>query len=81
MRTTVNVQDNLLKRARQVALEKRCSLGEVIDDALRSTFFRNEAADPARKNRTRLITFRGRGLQPGVDLDNSSDLLERMEGR
>jgi hypothetical protein len=27
----------------------------------------------------RLRTFRGRGLQPGVDLDDSAGLLDRME--
>ena len=28
----------------------------------------------------RLPTFTGRGLQPGVDLDDSAALLELMEG-
>jgi hypothetical protein len=28
-----------------------------------------------------LPTFGGRGLQPGVDLDDTSALLDRMEGR
>jgi hypothetical protein len=28
-----------------------------------------------------LPTFRGRGLQPGVDLDDTPALLDRMEGR
>ena len=28
-----------------------------------------------------LKTFRGEGLQPGVDLTNSASLLEAMEGR
>jgi hypothetical protein len=27
----------------------------------------------------RIVTFRGGGLQPGVDLDDSTALLDRME--
>jgi len=31
--------------------------------------------------RTSLVTFKGSGLLPGVDLDHSADLLTRMESQ
>lgn len=38
------------------------------------------AAGPARSP-VPLPTFRGRGLQPGVDLDDTASLLDLMDGR
>jgi hypothetical protein len=32
-----------------------------------------------RRRRTSLVTFKGSGVLPGVNLDNSADLLARME--
>ena len=40
MRTTVKIDDELLKEAKKVALESGRSLAEVIDDALRESFAR-----------------------------------------
>ena len=79
MRTPIDVQDTLLRRAKRAALERDCSLGEVIDQALRESFAAKKPGP--RTQRTRLPTFRGRGVQPGVDLDSSSSLLDTMEGR
>ena len=81
MRTTVTLQDSLLARARRAALERNCTLGEVIDDALRETFYRRENPGRAPTKATRLPTFRGRGVQPGVDLTSTAGLLDAMEGR
>ena len=75
----MDIQEDLLARARQLALERKCTLGDVIDDALRQRFAHPRGI-PERR-RTRLPTFRGKGLQPGVDLDSGAALADLMEGR
>jgi len=79
MRTTVNIHDELLLKTKQVALERRETLGSVIEDALRR--FLSQSPRVSRTAPTRLVTFKGKGLQPGVDLDNTVGLLDIMEDR
>lgn len=80
MRTTLAIKDALLRKAREESVKRNCSLSEVIEDALRASLTARPKS--GRQARTRpLKTFRGTGLQPGVDLDASSALLELMEGR
>lgn len=79
MRTTIRLDDHLLAAAKRHAAETGRTLTALVADALRETLARR--ARPARRRRVRLPTFRGRGLQPGVDLDNSAALLDLMEGR
>ncbi len=80
MRTTISIQDSLLERAKAAALARSCTLGEVIEDALREVLAAKPK--PARKGRVRpLLTYRGTGVRPGVDLSSSGSLLETMEGR
>lgn len=81
VRTTINIDENLLAHARKLALHKKCSLGEVVDDALRESFHRSQQRQGTPRSRTRLPTFRGQGVQPGVDLTSASRLLDVMEGR
>ena len=78
MRTTVTIQDGLLAKAREASMRRNCSIGEVIDDALRSSLVAQPKS--ARQTARRpLKTFRGTGLQPGVELVSSAELLEVME--
>lgn len=78
MRTTISISDDLLQEAKRAALERRVSLSEVVDDALRTTLrCRLENSNPIKI--APLKTFRGTGLQPGVDLSDSADLLSVME--
>jgi len=79
MRTTLTIQDSLLRKAKQVSLERNLSVGEVVEEALRLTLGAQAKGRPAQ--RRKLKTFRGDGLQPGVDLTSSAALLEVMEGR
>jgi hypothetical protein len=51
----------------------------VIQDALQQSLA--QGADPGNGEPLRLPTFLGRGLRPGVDLDDSAGLLEAMDGR
>jgi hypothetical protein len=76
MRTTIRLDDHLLAEAKQLAAKTNRTLTAVIEDALRETLGRRE--NP-KKKLTKLITYGGSGLQPGVDIDNSAALLDIME--
>lgn len=76
MRTTVDFPDDLLQEAKERAARERRSLSEVVADAVRNGFARGAEAKRAP---VKLTTFRGEGVQPGVDLDDSAALLDLME--
>ena len=76
MRTTIRLDDELLTRAKRKALERGTTLTAVIEDALRSALAPNVQA--ARED-VALPSFRGDGLQPGVDLDDTASLLDVMD--
>lgn len=78
-RTTIRLDDNLLHEAKRTATESGRTLTAVIEDALRETLARRRESSDRKK--TRLTTFKGNGLCPGVNLDSMSDLLDLMEGR
>jgi hypothetical protein len=76
MRTTINLDDHLLAEAKQVAARTGRSLTAVVEDALRESLHRRRQT--ARRP-VELPTFGEGGARPGVDLDDSAALLERME--
>ncbi len=76
MRTTICLDDQLLAEAKRLAARTGRSLTAVIEDALRETLARQERA--AERLPVRLTTVSGKGLQPGVDLDDSASLLDLM---
>ena len=78
MRTTIRIQDELLREAKKVAAESGRSLTAVIEEALRGMLLRRRS--PRKRKRIRLVTVDGQGLQPGVDLDDTSSLLDLMDG-
>jgi Arc/MetJ family transcription regulator len=78
MRTTIRLDDDLLTKAKRAALERGTTLTAVIEDALRRALAPGSAA--ARED-VELPTFRGDGLQPGVDLDDAASLLDLMDER
>lgn len=75
MRTTIRLEDDLLRRAKAQAAAAGRSLNEFIADAVRAAL----RPHPPRTAATELPTYRGRGVQPGVDLDDSSGLLDLMD--
>ena len=79
MRTTVNINDDLLEQAKVVAHARHQSLGEVISEGLRVVIHKNAKEQDTAP--VRLVTFRGKGTCPGVDLDSNAALLDAMEGR
>jgi Uncharacterized protein conserved in bacteria (DUF2191). len=79
MRTTIRLEDSLLAEAKQLAAHSGRTLTAVIEDALRTSLARGRVQ--ARSPRPELPVFEGGHLMPGVDLDDSAALLDRMEGR
>ncbi|MFI4887347.1 MAG: hypothetical protein ACHP7B_01210 [Burkholderiales bacterium] len=77
MRTTVRLDDHLLREAKKYAAESGRTLTSVLEDALRDTLARRSVQ--ATRTRVRHKTFKGDGVRPGVDLNDSAALLEAME--
>lgn len=77
MRTTIDLNDELLRAAKRKAADEGIPLRAVIERALR------DALQPERARSTYRLHWRtekGRIL-PGVRLDDRDDLLDLMEGR
>ena len=77
MRTTIRPDDRLMAAAKRRAAETGRTFTAVVEDALRQTL---APARPSGKRRAvKLRTVGGRGVRPGVDLDDSAALLDVME--
>ncbi len=77
MRTTIRMDDELLRRAKEHAARTGTTLTRVIEDAVRQLLARrrvNQVREPVR-----LPTFCGEGLLPGIDLDDTAALVELMD--
>lgn len=79
MRTTVRLDERLMREVKRLAHETGRTLTAVIEESLRETVARKR--EPRPSSRVRLPVFSGDGLLPGIDLDDGADLLERMDGR
>ena len=77
MRTTVRLPPGLMAQVKKLARETGRSMTQVIEDALRVAVARGR---PAGARTVTIVTATGDGLQPGVDLDDTSALLDRMDG-
>ena len=77
MRTTVDIDETVLREAKARAARSGRTLGQLIDDALRLSFART--LKPA-AGRAELPTYGRGGLLPGVDLDDSAALGDLMDG-
>ena len=80
MRTTVSMDDNLLAMAKREALIRHRSLASLVEEALRQMLTGTNATPKARGH-VKLPESGEGGLQPGIDLDNTADLLFVMEKR
>jgi hypothetical protein len=78
MRTTIRLNDDVLARAKIRAAETGRTLTRVIEDALRRDL--DGTASPGEPPPIEIPTAGSGGLLPGVDLDDTSALLDRMEG-
>lgn len=74
-RTTLSIDDNLLRHAKKAAAETHRSLAQFVEDAVREVIARR-SGPPRRK--IKLPTSPG-GPRPGVDLDRTVDLIDAMD--
>jgi len=78
VRTTIDLPEELLSQAKQAALASKRTLTQVIEDAVREALARRKRRTPASFE---LPVFGGDGIQPGVDLDDTSSLMDLMDDR
>jgi hypothetical protein len=80
MKTTVEISDPLLRRAKQLAARRGTTVWAIIEDGLRVVLEAERARREVEPIRTH--TFGGHGLQPGLTWDDWDDIRSRSyEGR
>lgn len=77
MRTTIRLDDRLMAAAKRRAAETGRTFTAVVEDALRQSLA--PARTSGKRTPVKLRTVNGRGVRPGVDLDDSASLLDLME--
>jgi len=79
MRTTVRLDETLMKKARSEAARRGMTLTALIEKGLRLVL-----AEPVKATERHHVNLpvcsREGGTLPGVDLGNAADPLDRMEG-
>lgn len=78
MRTTVRLDEALMKEVKQYAAERGITLTKAIEESLREKLARAAVVKAGKPFEP--ITYSGGGLQPGVNLDDNSALLDLMDG-
>ena len=79
MRTTIRLSDDLLRRAKKKAAEKGRTLTSLIEDGLKIILAEPQRAAPRARVHLPISKASG-GTLPGVDLNRSSELEDRMAG-
>ncbi len=77
MRTTLNIDDDVLDKAKTVATKFRKPFRQVVNEALRTGLKAVEDPPQTRPYRTRPHKM---GLKTGRNLDNIQALLSQIEG-
>lgn len=76
MRTTIRINDDLLKRAKKRAADEGRTLTSLVEEGLVLMLSRTKAG---RRKRIELpVSKAAGGVLPGIDLNRSSDLEEVM---
>ncbi len=77
MRTTIRLDDELLRQAKRRALETGRTLDAVIEDAVRAALQHRRSASTTR---VVLPASGAGGTLPGVDLDDTAALYDILDG-
>ncbi len=81
MKTTIEIAEPILVRAKRLAARRHTTLRAVVESALRHELER-DAAGSRQSPEIQARTCGGRGLQPGLSWDDFGGLLDRAyEGR
>lgn len=78
MKTTIDIADSLLEKAKRIARQQERTLRDIIEDALRRQLTETK---PTRPFKLKRHVFKGEGLQPGVAEGGWSairDLIHRL---
>jgi hypothetical protein len=78
MRTTLNLDDDLMRAIKRLAAQSGTTVSALIEAGLRELL--NQSARKRSQYRLQWVVVRG-GAQPGVDLTDRDSLLDRMEAR
>lgn len=77
MKTTLNIDDGLLRLAKRRAADRGTTLTSVVEEALRSLLTRRP---PAKAERFKWVVVKDTSL-PAVDIANRRDLEDFLEDR
>jgi hypothetical protein len=80
LRTTVRLDESLLEEAKAQAARQKKTLTSLIEEGLRLVIARSRTTAP-RKKVVLPVSHSGGGPMPGVDINNSADLMDILEGR
>lgn len=78
MRTTIRLEEELLKEAKRQATESGMTLQAIIEESLRERLARGRGGQQTQRP-VRLKTAGSGGVLPGIDLDDAASLLDAME--
>jgi len=78
MRTTIRLSDDLLRRTKKRAAEKGRTLTSLIEEGLKIVLAKPQRAPHSRVHLP--VSKASGGTLPGVDLNRSSELEDRMAG-
>lgn len=79
MKTTLDLNDQLLADAKALAARQRTSLTRLIEEGLKLRMHAQADSDSAKRRRVRLPVFKGRGgLVAGVNPLSNKALLEAL---
>jgi hypothetical protein len=77
MKITINLPEDLTRRAKEAALDSDMTLAGFIENALQEALARRRNGKRGRE--FKVITYGHGGVLPGVNLDDSSALQDIME--
>ena len=77
MRTTIDINDEILREAKRAAADQSTSVRAIIETALRTYLGQR---GQRRSYKLNWETEKGR-IQPGVQLDDRDSLIDLMDGR
>jgi hypothetical protein len=74
--STIQLDDHLFREVEKWAAQSNRSVQAVVEDAIKAALPRSK---PPRTGPLKLPTYGGSGLQPGVDLENRSAVLDLLD--
>lgn len=76
MRTTITLNDDLYREVKTRAAQQGCTVGSVIEDAIRGLVTRSAVGESTLPD---LPTYSGGSVRPGLDLSDTSALMDLLD--